>query len=232
MGIEPDKNFWGARGRGKPTTSGTDNPYVVRPLTGAAPEAPSKSGVSSAAPTPVWASAGSGTKTAAASAPATTPKQENRRFPRFKCEGNLELKTEGSTIRTWATFTDISVTGCYVEMMTTFPVGTKLDMQLGMNGFIVNAEAIVRVTYPFLGMGIEFKEMLQHDRKQLGSMLASLSASSLTRANASTKKTVTLPSIAEPGAVIDALVRFFETKATLSPEEFVRLVETSQRRGM
>jgi len=143
----------------------------------------------------------------------------------------MELKTEDSTIRTWATFTDISVTGCYVEMMTTYPVGTKLDLQLGMNGFIVNAEGVVRVTYPFLGMGIEFTPMSQNSREQLDSMLASLAASSLTRAKVSSKENVNLPSIPEPGAVIDALVGFFEAKATLSVEEFVHLVETSQRRG-
>ena len=55
-------------------------------------------------------------------------------FDREKqCEGSLEMKTEGSSIRTWATFTDIGVTGCYVEMMTTFPIGTKMDSQLGMS---------------------------------------------------------------------------------------------------
>ena len=86
---------------------------------------------------------------AAAPARANTSAQEQRRHPRFKCEGNLELKTDGGTIRTWATFTDISTTGCYVEMMTTFPVGTKMELQLGMNGFLVVGTAIVRATYPF-----------------------------------------------------------------------------------
>jgi hypothetical protein len=222
MSLEPGKNFW--------VSTGKDEPNVVRPSSETPLAAPSKTVASDATTASPWASSGSSGK-AAAVAPATTFSRESRRYPRFKCEGNMELKTEGSTIRTWATFTDISITGCYVEMMTTFPVGTKLEMQLGMNGFLVNVEASVRVTYPFLGMGIEFSELPHNDREQLEAMLASLSASSLTRAYVPTKPTVNLPSISEPGAVIDALVNFFEAKSTLSLEEFLHLVETSQQRG-
>jgi hypothetical protein len=171
---------------------------VVRPSSEAPLATPSRVVASEAQATTGWTSAGSSGK-AAAAAPATTFSRESRRYPRFKCEGNMELKTERSTIRTWATFTDISITGCYVEMMTTFPVGTKREMQLGMNGFLVNVEASVRVTYPFLGMGIEFSELPHHDREQLEAMLASLNVSSLTRACVPAESTVNLPSISEPG---------------------------------
>jgi hypothetical protein len=154
--------------------------------------------------------------------------QEKRRYLRFKCEGNLELKTDGSTIRAWATFTDISTAGCYVEMMTTFPVGTKMELQLGMRGFLVNGAVIVRATYPFLGMGIEFTNLSQNAREQLDAMIASLAAGRLLSVPPATKK-VMLPAISEPMAVIDALERFFETKTSLSAEEFVRLVAASQK---
>jgi hypothetical protein len=156
--------------------------------------------------------------------------QERRRHPRFKCEGNLELKTDGSTIRTWATFTDLSTAGCYVEMMTTFPAGTRMELQLGMNGFLVNGAAVVRATYPFLGMGIEFTNLSHDAREQLDAMLASLAAGRLLSLPPVTKK-VNLPSIPEPMAVINALEQFFETSPSLSAEDFVRLATSSQRRG-
>ena len=166
---------------------------------------------------------------AAGPALASSHPQEKRRYPRFKCEGNLELKTDGSTIRTWATFTDISTAGCYIEMMTTFPVGTKMELQLGMLGFLVNGAAIVRATYPFLGMGIEFTNLSQNAREQLDAMIASLAAGRLLSVPPATKK-VALPAISEPMAVIDALEQFFETQPSLSTEEFVRLVTASQKR--
>lgn len=168
---------------------------------------------------------------AAAAAPAqvSSAPQERRRHPRFKCEGNLELKTDGSTIRTWATFTDISTTGCYVEMMTTFPVGTRMELQLGMNGFLVNGSATVRVTYPFLGMGIEFTNLSQNAREQLDAMIASLAAGRLLSSPPAEKK-FNLPPITEPMAVLHALEHFFEAKPSLSAEEFLHLVTTCQKR--
>ncbi len=93
----------------------------------------------------------SGTRPAsAAAAPAHTSAstQEKRRHTRFKCEGNLELKTDGSTIRTWATFTDVGTAGSYAEMMTTFPVGTNMERQLGMRGFLVNSAASFAIPEP------------------------------------------------------------------------------------
>jgi hypothetical protein len=165
--------------------------------------------------------------TAAAPARSEPHPQEKRKHSRFKCEGNLELKTDGSTIRTWATFTDISTAGCYIEMMTTFPVDTKMELQLGMNGFLVNGAAIVRATYPFLGMGIEFTSLSQNAREQVDAMIASLTARRLS-VPAATKK-ITLPPIAEPMAVVNALEQHFNTKPSLSAEEFVRISTASQR---
>ena len=166
----------------------------------------------------------------AAAAPATIASpQERRRHQRFKCEGNLELKTDGSTIRTWAAFTDISTAGCYVEMMTTFPVGTKMEIQLGMNGFLVSGAAVVRATYPFLGMGIEFVNLSQNAREQLDAMLASLAASRL-HSVAPAEKRFNLPPISDPMAILDSLERFFESKPSLTSDEFLRIVHTSQKR--
>jgi len=44
-----------------------------------------------------------------------------RQAPRYKCEGSVEIRTEGCDVRTWATFTDISSYGCYIEAQATFP---------------------------------------------------------------------------------------------------------------
>jgi hypothetical protein len=134
---------------------------------------------SSQNPAPVPAGARPSSAPAVAPARAGSSPQERRRHPRFKCEGNLELKTGGSTIRTWATFTDLGSAGCYVEMMTTFPGGHQDELQLGMNGFLVNGTAVVRATHAFLGMGIEFTNLSQNAREQLDAMLASLASGRL-----------------------------------------------------
>ena len=48
---------------------------------------------------------------------------EKRRSTRYKCEGSAEIQEDGREVRTWATFSDISLDGCYVEAQATYPVG-------------------------------------------------------------------------------------------------------------
>jgi PilZ domain-containing protein len=125
---------------------------------------------------PAPAPAGPRPSPATASAPARagSAPQERGAIRASNAKATLELKTDGSTIRTWATFTDLRTAGCYVEIMTTFPVGTKMELQLGRNGLLVNGAAIVRATYPSLGMGIEFTNLSENAREQLDAMIASL----------------------------------------------------------
>jgi hypothetical protein len=224
MSHEPKQSFWGTWG--KPPRASGFNADPVDARAGSVSESPASNRAS-------HVPAGSAYTSAAAAAPARTNilPQERRLHPRFKCEGNMELTTVGCTTKTWATFTDISSSGCYVEMMTTFPVGTKLDLRLGMNGFLVNGAAVVRATYPFLGMGIEFTALSPQARKQLDDMIDSLLSTSIRRTEAPAKNPMSLPPVSEPGAVIDALVLFFETNPTLSAEQFARLVADSQQRS-
>jgi PilZ domain len=83
-----------------------------------------------------------------ASATSESNPSERRRTPRFKCEGSAEFRVGGTDVRTWGTFTDLSVHGCYIELTATFPVGTMVDLVLGLNGFRVNVKGEVRVSYP------------------------------------------------------------------------------------
>src|SRR5882672_12294888 len=92
---------------------------------------------------------------------------EKRRSPRYKCEGSAELRQEASDVRTWATFTDVSMHGCYVEAASTYPVGTVVHVKLEANTFQVQATGKVRVTYPSLGMGIAFTDVSEIDRARL-----------------------------------------------------------------
>ncbi len=158
--------------------------------------------------------------------------KEKRLYPRFKCEGSLELKTEGASLHTWASFTDVSASGCYVEIMTTFPVGTVMHLRLGMHGFLVETNAVVRATYPFLGMGIQFTDLSDDNFEQLRLMLDSLAGAFAKRLQMPERPGLKLPPITEPERVIDALAKFFETKASLSTDEFIRLVQDSQQRSM
>lgn len=83
--------------------------------------------------------------------------QERRNTRRYQCAGSVELRVGGA--RLWGTLRDISLHGCYVEMATTFPVGTEVNLALESGGVWVRAGATVRATYPSLGMGMSFTEL-------------------------------------------------------------------------
>ena len=65
--------------------------------------------------------------------------------------------------------------GCYVEAQATHPPGTALHLKLEAKGIRVESQAVVRVTYPYLGMGISFEDILEENKAGLRRLLAALS---------------------------------------------------------
>jgi hypothetical protein len=160
---------------------------------------------------------------------------EKRRSARYKCEGSIEIQEDGRDVRTWATFTDISVHGCYVEAQATYPVGTLLHLRLELNGLKVECKAAsVRVTYPHLGMGIAFVDMSEESRARLKQVMASISrpsvvmGSRLIASSPITSPSEGSPQVPDPKAAISALFAFFESRHMLLREDFLAIVAKSQ----
>jgi hypothetical protein len=159
---------------------------------------------------------------------------EKRRSPRYKCEGSIEIFPEGSDLRTWATFTDISMHGCYVEATATFPIGTDVRIKLQIQGIQVQSKGKIRVTYPSLGMGIAFVEMSEEDRSRLKELLRAISRPSVILGASfpssaparGTADPISLP--ADPAAALRALIGFFESRQLLMRDEFLRILRKSQ----
>ena len=62
-------------------------------------------------------------------------------------------------------------------MMTTLPVGTKVELTLRVAEITVNCTAEVRTSHPGVGMGMEFVPMSATDRVALAKAIARLSSS-------------------------------------------------------
>jgi len=161
--------------------------------------------------------------------------KERRRTPRYKLEGSAEIREEATDLRTWATFSDISLHGCYVEATATVPEGTALQIRLEANGIRIETRGRVRVSYPSLGIGIAFTDMSEENRAYLRQLLAKLSPPSVIMApTLGVSQPVggplkAVPPISDPGAAVRALVEYFENRQMLTQEEFLRLLRTSQR---
>jgi hypothetical protein len=167
-----------------------------------------------------------------ASATNKPDQNERRRAARFKCEGSAEFRVGGTDVRTWGTFTDLSVHGCHIEMTATFPVGAIVELVLGLNGFRVNVKGEVRVSYPFLGIGVAFREISSENERELQAMVRSLvtaeSPANQAAAAQAAKGHPSIVAIASPEVALQAVVDFFQSHSLLSRDEFLQLLRKNQ----
>jgi hypothetical protein len=99
----------------------------------------------------------------------------------------------------------------------------------------VHTKAVVRVTYPFVGMGLEFVEMTVDNIAKLERMLGELAGTAQPCSEPARMKpgrlAMELPAITDTVAAIDAVIKRFQESDHLSREEFVALVRDSQSRS-
>jgi hypothetical protein len=95
--------------------------------------------------------------------------EERRRFPRKACRIETQVTTEDEFVRLQGTVTDISLDGCYVEMMSPLPAGTIIHISLGMDGGAITTTGIIRSSQIGLGMGVEFMAMSPEEFEKLRS---------------------------------------------------------------
>jgi CheY-like chemotaxis protein len=70
--------------------------------------------------------------------------------------------------------TDLSLGGCYVETEAPFPERALVDFCLRTKELEVHTEAMVRVTHPSHGMGVEFPSRTPEQRAQVGELISFL----------------------------------------------------------
>lgn len=187
--------------------------YLRRMKEQSSAEPPSATAASAASPTPSGLPAG----------------KERRRSPRFLCSGSAEFRAEGSDVRMWGTLSDVSLHGCYIEMANTFPVNTRVDLGLEAMDIRVHMQAVVRVSYPLLGMGLCFVNVNLAQRMQLERLLLALSGQAATPAAAAPATATHSLVEVDPQATLDALTEFFRTNALLSRTEFFDITKRARR---
>ena len=69
---------------------------------------------------------------------------------------------------------DISLGGCYVEMMFTLEVGTKVYLTIFLSDTKVNVEGIVVTRDMQVGNGVQFTSMAAEDNAKLRHFLATV----------------------------------------------------------
>ena len=151
---------------------------------------------------------------------------ERRQYHRYRCEGSAEIYCEPSNVRVWATLTDLSRSGCYLEMQATSPVNSILNMIVEVRNIRFRVTGVVRISYPFLGMGVAFADISPADQARLDELLLLLASAPTLNAPASQiqNRPAQMAQKLNSAAVLEALIHHFQTSGTLTVEEFSDLL--------
>ena len=130
--------------------------------------------------------------------------------------------------------TDLSLGGCYLEITSPFPVGTRVTLSMRAANVELRAEGIVRVMHQDQGMGVEFTQTTRQQREALEKFLDLL-----------TKNREVLPELlVEPEGLeleisvpprsgeTDPLVELFRSHSTLPANSFVEELRKQRRLAM
>jgi hypothetical protein len=103
--------------------------------------------------------------------PQDTTQKDRRKYPRTKAAIPFEFKPEGAAVASHAETADLSLSGCYVEMSFTLPVGSNLDLVLWVEEARLATKGVVVTHHPQFGNGIKFLDMSQEDQAKLAHFL-------------------------------------------------------------
>jgi hypothetical protein len=89
-------------------------------------------------------------------------KTERRIARRCPFIATAEIVDEKENARTSSRISDLSLNGCYVEMMDPFPQGTNVMIEICTETESLETRATVAHFEPKQGMGLTFREMPEH----------------------------------------------------------------------
>jgi hypothetical protein len=91
------------------------------------------------------------------SAPART-ERDRRHHPRYTVQVQIEIRQDGNDVPMRLETTDLSLGGCYIQLMIPLSVGIRVHATLWLDGCPVVFRGLVVTRHPEFGNGIMFVE--------------------------------------------------------------------------
>ena len=128
--------------------------------------------------------------------------------------------------------TDLSLGGCYLELISPFPVRTRIVLSMRTAALELRAEGVVRVMHPEVGMGVEFTQATEEQRQRVEKFIQHLMAS-----DGALPELLVQPEGLESGSELqvekieteDPLLDLFQHKASLPAEIFLGELRKQRR---
>jgi len=155
--------------------------------------------------------------------------EERRRHPRFHCSGTARIWEQGYELSISACVNEISLGGCYIEIMSPIRLATSVRLELSVNRRSISLEGIVRYSQPNFGMGVEFTKILPAEAEKLHGVIAEVSGAV---ASETQESPAPPPARLLGNELEDAVMRWFGSHDALMRQEFLELQEeeVAQRR--
>lgn len=100
---------------------------------------------------------------------------ERRRAPRFPCTAEAEVFELRTDAHLEAGTSDLSLLGCYLEMLNPLPAGAEIKLHLTRLDTTFTAIGMVAYSESKIGMGVRFTVVEPDQEEVLGNWLADLS---------------------------------------------------------
>jgi PilZ domain len=108
--------------------------------------------------------------------PADSPNlyPEKREVPRFSLIASAEILEPASGVHIAGRISEISRKGCYLDVLNTLPVGTRLRLTISRDQGVFTSEARIIYVQQGMGMGIAFVEIPPDQMSILDAWIAEL----------------------------------------------------------
>jgi hypothetical protein len=85
--------------------------------------------------------------------------REKRRSPRYSFIASAELIEEKADVRIASRVSELSLHGCYLDMMNPFPTGTLVLVKIAAGDAFFEAKSKVIYSQPNMGAGVAFLQV-------------------------------------------------------------------------
>jgi hypothetical protein len=84
---------------------------------------------------------------------------EKRRSPRYSFVASAELIEEKADVRIASRVSELSLHGCYLDMMNPFPTGTMVLVKITAGDAFFEAKSEIIYSQPNMGAGVRFLQV-------------------------------------------------------------------------
>ena len=100
---------------------------------------------------------------------------DRQKSARYPCNGGVELRRNEGAAPVWANLSDVSLEGCYIGAVSTFPVGSEIVFLMRVRNVDIRGRATVKTSHHAVGMGLEFLHLAAEDQQKLEFLIGTLS---------------------------------------------------------